>query len=161
MLKSALFDTAISLAILCPFSVKYSLNLSAIFLHRPRVLPMVKIGWTFDFWFLFIHDIFIPRFPYIVFTFCKPMGIIIFFAALIHYLRYPLHIFRLHWLSSRSGESGAPVFSFLYKFSRNLIDLITPVVIQGDSLSLYLSSLTRFSGKCLLKLVLIASIIFL
>ena len=42
--------------------------------------------------------------------------------------------------------------SFLYKLSLNSIDLIIPDVIQGYNLCLYLLTLIRFSGKCLLKL---------
>ena len=80
------------------------------------------------------------------------MYIVLFFPALIHCLRYPLYIFRLYWFSSYSGESVVQALSFLYKLSLNSIDLIIPDVIQGDNLCLYLLTLIRFSGKCLLKL---------
>ena len=75
------------------------------------------------------------------------MGIMLgfFFAALIHCLRYPVYIFMLYWFSSYSGESVVQALSFLYTLSLNSINLITSVVIQGDSLCLYL--LTWSSGR--------------
>ena len=46
-------------------------------------------------------------------------------------------------------ESMGFFFSFKYKLSLNLIDLIIPFVIQYDFLCLCLSNLTVFTGMCL------------
>ena len=54
----------------------------------------------------------------------------VFFAALIHCLRYPLYIFRLYWFSSYSGESVVQALSFLYKLSLSLIDSIIPASVS-------------------------------
>ena len=68
-----------------------------------------------------------------------------------------MYIFSLYWFSSYSGESVVQALSFLYKLSLNSIDLIIQVEIQGDNICLYLLTLVRFSGKCLLKVALSTS----
>ena len=112
--KSALFDTSISLAILGLISVKYSLNLSAIFWHHPRVSHCSWMGWKFDFfWYRFIHDI--PNLPYIVFVFCKLTGIMLFLRPI--YIVWDTHCTSLDYTGyiRIKGESVAQRWSFLYK----------------------------------------------
>ena len=47
-----------------------------------HIFPIIqKVSWKFDFWFLFIHNIFksVPPFPDI--SFSKPMGIMLYFRS--------------------------------------------------------------------------------